>query len=145
MDGVELFLLGRALMKIGEQALPTAGLGGGHRPVLVVSSDILEHPDSTVGEIAARTGLPQSAVSTAVARLKEAGAIVSTVDPRDRRRTLIRPADEASPRVAEIRAAPVDHAVAAALPDDPATVREVLEAIATLTRHLRPRERRADL
>ncbi|MEU2104848.1 MULTISPECIES: MarR family winged helix-turn-helix transcriptional regulator [unclassified Nocardia] len=145
MDGVELFLLGRALMKIGEQALPTAGLGGGHRPVLVVSSDILEHPDSTVGEIAARTGLPQSAVSTAVARLKETGAATSTVDPRDRRRTLIRAADQPSPRVAEVRATPVDEAVAAALPhNDPAALREVLDALTTLTRHLRPRERRAE-
>lgn len=144
MDGVELFLLGRTLMKIGEEALPTAGLGGGHRPVLVVSSDILEHPDSTVGEIAARTGLPQSAVSTAVARLKEAGSITTAVDPRDRRRSLIRAADKVSPRVAEVRATPVDDAVAAALTDaDPAAVREVLDALWTLARHLRPREPRA--
>ncbi|WP_040784025.1 MarR family transcriptional regulator [Nocardia pneumoniae] len=141
MDGVELFLLGRTLMKIGEQALPTEGLGGGHRPVLIVSSDILEHPDSTVGEIAARTGLPQSAVSTAVARLREAGSITTTIDPRDRRRSLVRPADRVSPRVAEVRATPVDNAVAAALADDdPAAVREVLDALATLARHLRPRE-----
>jgi DNA-binding MarR family transcriptional regulator len=144
VDGVELFLLGRTLMKIGEEALPTAGLGGGHRPVLVVSSDILEHPDSTVGEIAARTGLPQSAVSTAVARLKEAGSITTTVDPRDRRRSLIRAADKVSPRVAEVRTTPVDDAVAAALADaDPAAVREVLDALSTLARHLRPREPRA--
>ena len=27
MNGVELFLLGRTLMKIGEEALPTEGLG----------------------------------------------------------------------------------------------------------------------
>ncbi len=144
VDGVELFLLGRMLMKIGEDALPTGGLGGGHRLVLIVSSDILEHPDSTVGEIATRTGLPQSAVSTAVARLKEAGSVTSTVDPRDRRRTLVRAAAEATPRVAEVRATPVDDAVAAALADDdPAAVREVLDALATLTRHLRPRQPRS--
>ncbi|MEU7765951.1 helix-turn-helix domain-containing protein [Nocardia sp. NPDC049190] len=139
MDGVELFLLGRTLMKIGEEALPTEGIGGGHRPVLVVSSDILEHPGSTVGEIAARTGLPQSAVSTAVARLKAAGSIITAVDPRDRRRSLVHPADHVSPRVAEVRATPIDTAVAAALASDPAAVREVLDALDTLARHLRPR------
>ncbi|MEU7630528.1 helix-turn-helix domain-containing protein [Nocardia sp. NPDC049220] len=139
MDGVELFLLGRTLMKIGEEALPPAGIGGGHRPVLVVSSDILEHPDSTVGEIAARTGLPQSAVSTAVARLKEAGSITTSVDPRDRRRSLVRPADQVSPRVAEVRSTPVDAAVTTALAGDPTAVREVLDALDTLARHLRPR------
>ncbi|WP_327110484.1 helix-turn-helix domain-containing protein [Nocardia sp. NBC_01730] len=108
-----------------------------------MTSDILEHPDSTVGEIAARTGLPQSAVSTAVARLKEAGAIITTVDPRDRRRSLVRRAEHASRRVAQVRATPVDDAVAAALADtNPAAVREVLDALGTLTRHLRPREPR---
>jgi len=140
MDGVELFLLGRTLMKIGEEALPTAGLGGGHRPVLVVTSDIVAHPDSTVGEIARRTGLPQSAVSTAVARLEEAGSITTATDPRDRRRTVIRPAERISARVAQIRASTIDAAVAAALPTaDPAAAAEVLQALDVLARHLRPR------
>ncbi|MBW0275633.1 MarR family transcriptional regulator [Nocardia sp. MH4] len=140
MDGVELFLLGRTLMKIGEEALPTAGLGGGHRPVLVVTSDIVAHPDSTVGEIARRTGLPQSAVSTAVARLEEAGSITTATDPRDRRRTVIRPAERISARVAQIRASTIDAAVAAALPTaDPAATAEVLQALDVLARHLRPR------
>ncbi len=47
---------------------------------------VQRHPralDSAVGEIAARTGLPQSALSTAVARLEEADQ--TTVDPHDRR------------------------------------------------------------
>ncbi|MEV6214923.1 helix-turn-helix domain-containing protein [Nocardia sp. NPDC051833] len=140
MDGVELFLLGRTLMKIGEEALPTEGLGGGHRPVLVVTSDIVAHPDSTVGEIARRTGLPQSAVSTAVARLEEAGSITTDTDPRDRRRTVIRPAARISARVAQIRASTIDAAVTAALPtDDPAATAEVLNALDILARHLRPR------
>ncbi|WP_316576232.1 MarR family winged helix-turn-helix transcriptional regulator [Nocardia canadensis] len=140
MDGVELFLLGRTLMKIGEEALPTAGLAGGHRPVLVVTSDIVAHPDSTVGEIARRTGLPQSAVSTAVARLEEAGSITTATDPRDRRRTVIRPAERISARVAQIRASTIDAAVAAALPTaDPAATAEVLQALDVLARHLRPR------
>ncbi|MFE3544137.1 MarR family winged helix-turn-helix transcriptional regulator [Nocardia sp. NPDC059177] len=140
MDGVELFLLGRALMKIGEDALPTEGLGGGHRPVLVVTSDIVAHPDSTVGEIARRTGLPQSAVSTAVTRLQTAGSITTDTDPRDRRRTVIRPAATISERVARIRASTIDDALAAALPTaDHAALGEVHAALEVLARHLRPR------
>src|SRR6476661_8473254 len=95
VNGVELFLLGRALMKIGEEALPEPPGGAGRyagsaRLVLIVASDIAAHPDTAVGEIAARTGLPQSQVSTAVARLKEAGAVVTQNDPADRRRLLVR-------------------------------------------------------
>ncbi|NUT96448.1 MAG: MarR family transcriptional regulator, partial [Saccharothrix sp.] len=54
MDAVELFLLGRTLMKIGEEALPTEGLGdqpGSVRTVLIVVSDVRAHPGSAVGEI----------------------------------------------------------------------------------------------
>ncbi|MBO2455669.1 MarR family transcriptional regulator [Actinomadura barringtoniae] len=138
MNGVELFLLGRTLMKIGEDALPTDGIeGGGHRAVMVVASDVLENTDSTVGEIAGRTGLPQSAVSAAVARLREAGSIVTTVDPADRRRTLIRKADKISDRVAEVRATTIDAALAQALGNDDSKVAgEVTAALETLARHL---------
>jgi len=144
MNGVELFLLGRTLMKIGEDALPTQGIeGGGHRAVMVVASDILENADSTVGEIAGRTGLPQSAVSTAVARLREAGSIVATVDPADRRRTLIRQADKISARVAEVRATTIDAALEEALgADDDDAISEVLAALETLARHLGPSRER---
>ncbi|WP_346104590.1 helix-turn-helix domain-containing protein [Nonomuraea maheshkhaliensis] len=77
MNGVESFLLGRTLMKIGEEAMPTEGIGEHStsvRTVLIVVSDLRAHPDTTVGAIAARTGLPQSAVSAAIARLRTAGA-----------------------------------------------------------------------
>ncbi|MER5409015.1 helix-turn-helix domain-containing protein [Streptomyces sp. NPDC002769] len=46
-----------------------------------MASDIAAHPDSVVGEIPARTGLPQSQVSTAVARLKGAGSAQAVTDP----------------------------------------------------------------
>ncbi|MFI8962441.1 MarR family transcriptional regulator [Streptomyces sp. NPDC053493] len=142
MNGVELFLLGRALMKLGEDALPEppgdAGRqAGGTRLVLVVASDVAAHPDTTVGEIAARTGLPQSQVSTAVARLKEAGSVVTAPDPADRRRTLVRQAGEVSARVAEVRATSIEQALAAALgADDPARLREVTAALDVLARNL---------
>ncbi|MEU7602883.1 helix-turn-helix domain-containing protein [Streptomyces sp. NPDC041003] len=146
MNGVELFLLGRTLMKMGEQAMPQvkSGTPGSTRSVLVVLGDLLSHPGTTVGEIAARTGLPQSQVSTAVARLEEAGSVDTEPDPADRRRRLIRPGAKPSDRVAEVRAATIDDALVAALADpdgtapDPGVLREVSEALDLLARRLTP-------
>ncbi|WP_067698876.1 MarR family winged helix-turn-helix transcriptional regulator [Nocardia jejuensis] len=138
MNGVELFLLGRTLMKIGEQALPETGHRTGNRAVLVVLSDILEHADTTISEIATRTGLPQSAVSGAVSRLRETGSVVAEPDPADRRRTLLRRAGRLSTRVAEVRATTIDDALTRALgAGDPVALAEVTAALDTLSRHLR--------
>ncbi|MFF5775888.1 MarR family winged helix-turn-helix transcriptional regulator [Streptomyces virginiae] len=146
MNGVEAFLLGRTLMKIGEQAMPgpKSGPAGPVRSVVVVLGDIVSHPGTTVGEIAARTSLPQSQVSTAVARLEQAGSVDTEPDPADRRRRLIRPTAEPSARVTEVRATTIDEALAAALtgPDGtaptPDTVREVTAALDLLARRLTP-------
>ncbi|MFF7775881.1 MarR family winged helix-turn-helix transcriptional regulator [Streptomyces tanashiensis] len=144
VNGAELFLLGRVLMKIGEEALPEPPGGEGRyagsaRLVLIVAGDIAAHPGSAVGEIAARTGLPQSQVSTAVARLKEAGSVQAVPDPADRRRVLVRPAPEASGRVAEVRATRIESALAAALgSDDPERLGEVTQALEVLARTLMP-------
>lgn len=134
-----MFLLGRTLMKIGEEAMPEprGGRTGGTRAVLIVLSDIVVHPDSAVGEIAARTGLPQSQVSTAVARLKETGSVVTAPDPDDRRRSLVRPATETSERVAEVRGTSIDAALEGALGGDE-HLAEVMGALETLARHLSP-------
>jgi DNA-binding MarR family transcriptional regulator len=136
---VELFLLGRTLMKIGEEAMPAPrdGRTGGTRAVLIVLSDIVAHPDSAVGEVAERTGLPQSQVSTAVARLRETGSVVTAPDPDDRRRSLVRVADEPSGRVAEVRATTIDDALRAALGGDE-HAGEVAAALEVLARRLSP-------
>lgn len=147
MNGVELFLLGRTLMKIGEQAMPRPepDAPGSVRSVLVVLGDAVAHPGTTVGEIAARTGLPQSQVSTAVARLERTGSVEARPDPADRRRRLISPAPEPSARVAEVRAATIEGALAAALSDPeedtpraPELLREVTEALELLAARLTP-------
>jgi len=142
MNGVELFLLGRTLMKIGEEALPTQGLDGqatSVRTVLIVVSDVRAHPGSAIGEIVTRTGLPQSAVSGAVARLREAGAVITDPDPRDRRRLLIQPAPELSGRVNAVRSTSIDAALAAALGTaDPQRVAEIVALLEELARHLTP-------
>ncbi|WP_030920476.1 MarR family winged helix-turn-helix transcriptional regulator [Streptosporangium amethystogenes] len=142
MNGVELFLLGRTLMKIGEEALPTEGIGdqpASVRTVLIVVSDVRAYPGSAIGEIAARTGLPQSAVSGAVARLREAGAVVADPDPRDRRRLLIQPAPELSDRVEAVRSTSIDAALATALGStDPQAVARITVLLEELARHLTP-------
>ncbi|MES9543228.1 MULTISPECIES: MarR family transcriptional regulator [unclassified Actinomadura] len=142
MDGVELFLLGRTLMKIGEEALPTEGIGRHStsvRTVLIVASDVRAHPGSAVGEIAARTGLPQSAVSAAVARLRGVGAVDTEPDPDDRRRVRIHPASRPSARVEEVRAGSIAAALAVALDtDDPQRVAETVSLLEELARHLPP-------
>ncbi|WP_319018998.1 MarR family winged helix-turn-helix transcriptional regulator [Microbispora sitophila] len=105
----------------------------------MVVADLRAHPETSVGEIAARTGLPQSAVSGAVARLKEAGAVVTAPDPADRRRVVIRQAPGQSARVEAVRAGGVEGPLAAALgTDDPAQVAEVVEVLEFLARRLAP-------
>ncbi|WP_405149140.1 MarR family transcriptional regulator [Sphaerisporangium sp. NBC_01403] len=142
MNGVDLFLLGRTLMKIGEEALPTEGLGdqpGSIRGVLIVVSDIRAHPGSAISEIVTRTGLPQSAVSAAVARLREAGAVVTEPDTRDRRRLRILPSPEISGRVEQVRSTSIDTALAKVLgAADPHLVAEVVSLLEQLARHLSP-------
>lgn len=141
---MQLFLLGRALMKIGEDALPEPPGGAGRyagstRMVLVVASDIAEHPDSAVGEIAARTGLPQSQVSTAISRLKEAGTVVTTTDPTDRRRALVTQTPTASDRLTEVRATSIVPALAEALgTDDPTRIARITAALDQLADALLP-------
>jgi DNA-binding MarR family transcriptional regulator len=142
VNGVDLFLLGRTLMKIGEGALPVEGIGEHStsvRTVLVVLSDVHENPESAVGEVAVRTGLPQSAVSGAIVRLRDAGAVIADRDPADRRRTIVRLAPDASDRVQEVRASPIDGALASAIgTDEPRRVAEVIDLLEKLELVLTP-------
>lgn len=142
MTPVELILLGRTLMKIGEQSLPAPDTGspqGGERTVVIVMSEVYENPGITVSEVARRTGLPQSAVSGAVARLREAGSVLAEPDPTDRRRQLLCRNPQLTPRRRTVAAAGIEDAVATALGDhEPGDLAEVLSAIETLGRQLTP-------
>ncbi|MEU6858798.1 MarR family transcriptional regulator [Glycomyces sp. NPDC046736] len=140
VNGMELALLGRTLMKLGEAAIPTEGIGvygTSEQSVIIVAADIKAHPGTPIKDIAARTGFPQSKVSACVARLREAGAVESEPDPTDRRRTLIRPAGRVSTRVAKVRAADIDPILTAAL-EDPTQLNEVKDALRLLATHLNP-------
>jgi DNA-binding MarR family transcriptional regulator len=138
VNAVELYLLGRKLMKIAEEALPKPPTGGPPASVRMIVIDVAEHPDSSIGEITERTGFPQSHVSSSVARLRELGALTTWVDPQDRRRTLVRLAPGIRQR-AQRAAVPVDAQLAAAVADeDPDALQKVIDALETLSSRMGP-------
>jgi DNA-binding MarR family transcriptional regulator len=57
--------------------------------VLAIVEDLADHPGSSIGDIARRTGLAQSLVSNTVAMLHERGVVAASRDDRDRRRTVV--------------------------------------------------------
>lgn len=128
-------------MKIGAEAIPArAGFHQMPASVRSVLIDVYEHPGSSVGEISARTGFPQSHVSASVVRLREHGAVVTTIDPKDRRRTLVRPSPEVPRQAAQLVSAPIDAALAAALgTESPQEVAQVVSALETLALRLTPK------
>jgi DNA-binding MarR family transcriptional regulator len=136
MNGTELFRLGRRLMKLGIAGIPPSGFRELPTSVRMVLVDVYEHPGGTIGQIVERTGFPQSIVSAAVARLRESGALETTTDPADRRRTLVAPTLEHQARAAraEHEQPPIDDLLAAALVErlGPGGVEHLAEATAAL-------------
>lgn len=133
MDGVGLYLLGRRLMKLGEQAVPPSAstrMPVSTRSVLV---DVLTHPGTSVGEVAGRTGFPQSLVSAAISYLRANGALVTAPDPVDRRRTLASGAPDLPARVAQVGTGTIDSVLASAT-TDPEAAHALLDRLATLLR-----------
>jgi DNA-binding MarR family transcriptional regulator len=95
--------------------------------------DVIQHPDTSASEVTERTGFPQSHVSASIARLRDAGALTSTTDPKDGRRTLLRASPTAPGQLLLVSAAPVDAALATTLGvHDPAEVAEMVEVLAAL-------------
>lgn len=143
MNAVEVYLLGRKLMSIAEGSFPSASDNGGMglpASVRMVLIDVSEHPDSSVGEITSRTGFPQSHVSASVARLRELGALETSVDASDRRRTLARLAPGMRERFAKRTAVPIDGSLTAALGRiEPAELEQVEAALQELAQRLIPR------
>ncbi|WP_344618989.1 MarR family transcriptional regulator [Dactylosporangium salmoneum] len=137
MNGLQLLVLGRTLVKLAGTAMPSLGAEGLPASVRSVLVDVHHHPDSSVGEVAARTGFPQSHVSASIARLQEQGLLVAEADPRDRRRTLVRPAPDPRGGFLVIGSEPADDALLEAL-DDPRALPDVQRALETLYRHLVP-------
>lgn len=68
--------------------------------------DVLQTPGSTVGQIAKRLKIAQSLVSATVAWGCAQGALSTSTDPADRRRTLVFPAEVLGGQFAKILAQP---------------------------------------
>jgi len=127
MQSTDLFVLGRQLMKLAEEGLPAGGLNHGVRLVLL---DVGANPGTSISGIVARTGYPQSQVSTAVGKLRELGAVRTEADPADRRRTLVWIVPSAVKRARDRVISSADAAIARAL--DGAGEQDVAEVIGAL-------------
>jgi DNA-binding MarR family transcriptional regulator len=139
VNGLELFLLGRRLMKLGEEAIPPSGFHRVPTSVRSVLMDVYEHPGSSVSEITERTGFPQSHVSASVTRLREAGALITVTDPADRRRTLVSPNPEVRRGLPALAWTPVEDVLARAIgTGDPGQAAEAVAALELLARLLTP-------
>jgi DNA-binding MarR family transcriptional regulator len=140
MDALDLFQLGRWLTRLGEEAMRPLGAAPSPPGQRLILMDAFAFPDSPVGEIAARTGLPQSYVSEVVARLRDLGALETRADPGDRRRTLVKVSDSVPPAVAGLGATPVDELLTEALGQAPADrAAELIAALSEVAVRLRAR------
>lgn len=134
MQALDLILLGRQLVKLGEQAIRGGDLPETPNGQALVLRDVFAHPDSPIAGITARTGLPQSYVSESVAALRDRGILETEVDAGDRRRTLVRVSAAHRRRTGRRAAVPVDSALAAAIGDEQAAA--VLPVLEDLARRL---------
>ncbi len=140
MNGLELFLLGRKLSKMGIETIPSSALDEFPPSAQAVLIDVLENPDSSIGEIAKRTELPQSQVSVAATLLEEKCLLETVSDPDDRRRTLVRGAPGVGRKIRKKVNVPIDQTIANALvSENPDDLAHVLDALEMLSRQLTPR------
>jgi DNA-binding MarR family transcriptional regulator len=137
MKSTDLLLLARRLMKLAEEGLPGQGVNNSVRFVLL---DIAANPGSSISEITARTGFPQSHVSTSVIKLRQFGFVRTEVDSRDRRRTLAWVVPEAVKKAHSRITSTADAAIRRAMGDPPAAdVAEVMCALEMVAERLGPR------
>jgi len=137
VNAVEVYLLGRKMMKVAERAMPSGdgALSSSVRSVLV---DIAENPDSSISDITARTSFPQSHVSAAVAQLRESGAVETRTDPADARRTLASVTERVRNSARASTPIPIDAELEHELGDS-GDLRVTLDALATLSEQLTPK------
>ena len=88
MDAGQLHKVARLLREVALDATADPGETPVSAGDVAIAEDITHHEKASVGEIAARTGLAQSLVSRTVAKLHDAGVVVTERDPDDGRRVL---------------------------------------------------------
>ena len=133
-------MLGRRLVRIGEEVMRGSKNPGMPTGPSVVLRDVFTNPDSSITEITTRTGLPQSYVSECIAKLRADGIIDTTVDPADRRRTLSRVSAQHPLVVARKGAVSVDAVLSQALGQGNPTAEEVIQSLVALAKRLEPAE-----
>jgi DNA-binding MarR family transcriptional regulator len=117
----ELFRIARLLREVALVATRDPGEPPAPPGLVAIVDDIARHDGTSVGEIAARTGLAQSLVSKTVARLRDAGIVDVAQDTSDRRRTRIAITDSARSEVFAARGErPITRALSERLPHLPA-------------------------
>jgi len=140
MDALDLIILGRQLARIGERAMRQdgpddsgPGAFGAALPVgaLIVMRDVLTHPGSSISDITARTGLPQSHVSESVNKLRVKGIAEINADPADRRRTLVRLTATSEDQVVRHSARNADELLRGALGEGPGDSTDQIIAMLT--------------
>jgi DNA-binding MarR family transcriptional regulator len=140
MNALDLIMLGRQLAKIGEEVMRGSAASSMPTGPSLVLRDVFAHPDSSITDVTARTGLPQSYVSESVARLRGQGIVETAADPADGRRTLVRITAQHPRTVAAKGSASADAALAAAL-GDAADAGEIIAMLGELAERLRPGSR----
>jgi DNA-binding MarR family transcriptional regulator len=139
VNALDLIMLGRRLTKIGEQAMRGSDALTMPTGARLVISDVFAHPDSSIREITARTGLQQSHVSVAVAELRKQEILETEIDPADRRRTVVRVSGAHPRRVVAAGAVSVDRALAAELHEhDRHALGAIVDQLDELARRLQP-------
>jgi DNA-binding MarR family transcriptional regulator len=85
----QLHRLARVFREIAQVATANKGEQPVAASTVAIVEDVTDHPQSSITEIAHRTGLAQSLVSRTVERLQILGVFTVGHDPADRRRTLV--------------------------------------------------------
>lgn len=124
------------LASVLRAAAAAATADPGERPqaasTVSIVEDVTTHPGSCISDVAERTGLAQSLVSTTVVKLKDRGVFTAAPDPADRRRTVVTVQPAAVAAFGQRGARPISDALAKALPD--ATADQLRGIDATLNR-----------
>jgi DNA-binding MarR family transcriptional regulator len=132
MEMTDLYQLGRRLAEIA-----LADMGAGELDLtpgeFLVLQDLFLHGRSAVGDIAARTGLAQSRVSTGVRAFTERGWAITSADPADGRKTLVDLTEQIRAAGTRRRETRAEGSLATALADvDPAERDALIAALGRL-------------
>jgi DNA-binding MarR family transcriptional regulator len=138
VDAGRLHRLARVLRDIATEATANPDEEPVPASAIAIVEDIAAHPGSSIGDIARRTHLAQSLVSTTVASMREAGVVSSAADPADRRRVLVSIDPGARVGVLQARAQrPVSAALGQARPErSPAQLERIERALERLAEQL---------